>query len=673
MKNVLFLSVLTILSASFHSNAQTIAFSENFESATVPGHPAGWSETHIGSGRGWETHKGPTRRRLTDVRPHTTYAVVDDYKYFHNSPAKYTSPTFSLVGLTNPYLSFDCSFIKMSPLFGAPGEQAWLDFSTDGGATFTTIDTLPTTGGNWTRYYKSLTGITPTANCKMRICYADLPGLYGEGLCGVAIDDIIVYQPVATDFSLGWTLPESGTVESYVNVGDSVKFSGLVTNAGTTAASSFTINYKAGSGPVESQFFSTPCTGYGFTYYTAFAIPYRVTTTGPQTVKIWITVPGDANPANDTTTVIITGVTPGIPVKREFIEDLTGTWCGWCPRGIIYMDSLWKDDSNHVSIVSVHSQINNDPMANDNIATRSYDTFTMAKSSMGYPSAIVDRRRSTPVQYGFSDFESDKKLFGFAHMGVTKTITGSTLTAKATIKPVAPLTGDYRLELIVTEEDVCSTEPLYHQANAYSSYPDPMFGCGYNFNDSANIIPAGRMKFHFVARYSIPNRLVDKPNGVAGSLPATMLAGSYYSYTFAPITIPANWNPAKLRCIVALIDNNIESPNYGYVLNTANTTNPPLINPAAVTATQAPEQTFDLYPNPATEEVTVSYNLAEANYAAVAIYDIMGRNVAATPQRNELAGRQQQKINTSQLAPGVYTVSLTTGNNRVSKMLTITK
>jgi hypothetical protein len=312
-------------------------------------------------------------------------------------------------------------------------------------------------------------------------------------------------------------------------------------------------------------------------------------------------------------------------------------------------------------------------MANDNIATRSYDTFTMAKSSMGYPSAIVDRRRSTGVEYGVSDFESDKKLFGFAHMGVTKTVAGGALTAKVTVKPEMELTGDYRLELIVTEEDVSGTDALYAQANAYSSYPDPMYGCGYNFNDSANIIPAGRMKFKFVARYTIPNRLVDKTHGVAGSLPTTLRAGSYYSYSFAPITLQPNWNPAKLRCIALLIDNNIESPNYGYVLNTSNTTNPPLINPASVTTAAATEQTFELYPNPATDEVNIAYELKEPAEAAIAIYDVMGRNVAATPLRNTGAGMQLQKLSTKHLAAGVYTVSLTTGNNRVAKMLTITK
>jgi len=668
MKKLLLSAIITIFSLA-RGCAQTV-YSENFEGASIPGLPTGYTEVHAGGGLGWETHKGPIRWGANTVGSHTKYALVNDYQYFWNNTAMLTTGTFSLIGATNPRLSFECMFVEYAAI-----EKAWVEISTNGGATFTTLDTLHTSG-IWVTKFMDMSGVMPSASCKLRFCYSSVTGagLYGGGLYGLAIDDIKVYSPMSTDLALTAVTPEDGIVESYVRTGDSVIFSGYINNPGTSSIPSFTVYYQVGIAAPVSQYFSTVCAPFSWNAFTAFSIPYVPSATGPQTVKIWVSATGDGNPLNDTIRTTITGVAaPHLPVKRMFTEELTGAWCGWCPRGIVYMDSLWKVDSANASIVCVHSKITQDGMAGDNITTKSYDTMTNRGSGLGYPSVILDRHKRTAVEYSPDEMKLCKKMFGFAEIGVTQNVTGGTLTARATIKPSMDLSGDYRLELIVEEEQVTGTTWLFQQANAYSGNPTIMEGCGYRFNDSANIIPPGHIKFRFVARWTIPENLYNQPNGIAGSLPATMHTDSFYSYTFAPVTIPANWNAAKLRCIAVLIDNNPQSPNYGFVLNSATTSHPALVGPTTGIA-ETPEtgMHMELYPNPTNEEVSVSFRTAESTVTDVCIYDMLGRMVTNVPA-GQSTEAQVIKIPTKNIPAGMYSVTLRSGTNRATKLLTVTK
>ena len=51
--------------------------------------------------------------------------------------------------------------------------------------------------------------------------------------------------------------------------------------------------------------------------------------------------------------------------KNVLIEEVTGTWCTYCPSGIYYIDSLLHNNDNVIAI-AVHNQ--NDPMAYNDYA-----------------------------------------------------------------------------------------------------------------------------------------------------------------------------------------------------------------------------------------------------------------------------------------------------------------
>ena len=356
------------------------------------------------------------------------------------------------------------------------------------------------------------------------------------------------------------------------------------------------------------------------------------------------------------------------------VEEETGTWCGWCPRGIVYMDSLWKLDSNIVSIVCVHDEALIDGMANDNSSTKKYDTVASKTTGFvfGYPDYILDRQLRDDPSFAFTDLPPFFNLFGFANMAITQTIAGSSLTAEVNVTPAINLSGQYQLELVVEENDVSSPTGNFWQSNEYSGLTTYVAaGCGYDFNDSGSTIAAGHIKFHFVARYTMPADLRASPNGVAGSLPSTMTAGATYNYTFAPVPLRPNWNPTQLRCIALLIDADSSSTNYGRILNSVYSIGTPW--GVTGTATQTPASDIYIYPNPATREAHLTFSMAEQADATVTVYDALGRAVINIPAQQMDAGLHTINIATQNLLAGIYSVTLTAGGNRTTRLLSITR
>ncbi len=74
--------------------------------------------------------------------------------------------------------------------------------------------------------------------------------------------------------------------------------------------------------------------------------------------------------------------------RRVVMEEFTGTWCGWCPRGMVGLEHLEKDYGDNFIGIAVH---NNDPMA-----IPDYDELLPS----GYPSERLDRQESGDPFFG---------------------------------------------------------------------------------------------------------------------------------------------------------------------------------------------------------------------------------------------------------------------------------
>ncbi|MDD4847931.1 MAG: Omp28-related outer membrane protein [Bacteroidales bacterium] len=221
--------------------------------------------------------------------------------------------------------------------------------------------------------------------------------------------------------------------------------------------------------------------------------------------------------------------------KNVLVEELTGTWCHYCPSGIYYGDSLVQTHEN-VILVQIHTS---DVMT--------YDEYVTATNLTGAPTANIGRNfLSQGVDSWFSKAQAEMQIEPKVSLNVVNQYDETTrlLTSTITSTVLENMSGAYRLGAIVIEDAVTGPAPQYDQSNAYSggNY-GPMGG----FENLPNPIPAHRMAYDHVARY-----LMGGYSGAENSFPTSATAGQTIDYTFT-YTLPENYNADNVRVIGILV------------------------------------------------------------------------------------------------------------------------
>ncbi len=248
----------------------------------------------------------------------------------------------------------------------------------------------------------------------------------------------------------------------------------------------------------------------------------------------------------------------GFAQKNVLVEELTGTWCQWCPRGIYYGDSLCFTYDN-VIFVAIHCS---DPMANDE--------YYQASGLVGAPSANIGRRfLAQETQTWFAKVEQESQTPSKVYMSIHCDYDPETrqLTASVGAMALENMNGDYRFAAILIEDGVTGPAPSYNQTNSYSGgNHGPMGG----YENLPNPIPAERIAYDHVGR-----QLLCDYNGVPGSFPSSLQAShdAYYEFT---CTLDENWDYNYVSVIGLLIapDGTVENAVKSFYLNGDNTAAP---------------------------------------------------------------------------------------------------
>ena len=241
----------------------------------------------------------------------------------------------------------------------------------------------------------------------------------------------------------------------------------------------------------------------------------------------------------------------GFAQKNVLVEELTGTWCQWCPRGIYYGDSLCGTHDN-IIFVAIHCS---DPMANDE--------YYQASGLVGAPSANIGRHfMAQETQTWFAKVEQESQVSPKVSMDITCDYDPETRQVIANVSAYAleNMSGDYRFAAILTEDGVTGPAPSYNQSNSYSGGSHgPMGG----FENLPNPIPAERIAYDHVGRH-----LLCEYNGVPGSFPSSLSTGQSANYEFA-YTLDEDFDYNYVRVIGLLIapDGTIENAVKSIYLN----------------------------------------------------------------------------------------------------------
>ena len=148
--------------------------------------------------------------------------------------------------------------------------------------------------------------------------------------------------------------------------------------------------------------------------------------------------------------------------KRVLVEEATGTWCGFCVRGICFMDDLNTLHPTTTGLIAVH---NGDPMTD-----ATYDAGIGPKIG-GYPSGLVDRQATEVDPQDFASAYASRITYAppvdvFID-NVSWNSTTRALSFKVNAKTVVALSGSYRFNAVITEMQVHGTTSTYDQHNYY--------------------------------------------------------------------------------------------------------------------------------------------------------------------------------------------------------------
>ncbi|MGL4595984.1 MAG: hypothetical protein ACRCYO_00555, partial [Bacteroidia bacterium] len=410
-------------------HAQTTYFSQDFESGSMP---AGWTP----AGTWTVGNAASSSSTYFAPPPHTYFAVLNDdaLSTSANGNVRLSTPVINLSAATIVYLKFDVFFGGLT--YQNVTETANIDYSTDGGVTWTTSSfVVPTSTSGWqTAAVNMSSQLAGFNNVKIAFRYND----GGDWMFGWAVDNVMLFEPAANEAALTAITPAVyGAANSTINLG------GTFQNNGLSPITSIVAKYSDGSNTYTSNINAINVASFA-TYNFTHSVPYTIPSVGTHNITMWVELTGDQTQGNDTQTTVVNGVS-FLPAHHVVFEEGTGTWCGWCPRGTVFMDSMHAVHPNTTHLIAVH---NGDPMVN-----AAYDGG-VAGLIAGYPSVLANRDEVIDPSDMFTSYAATINNFGFADL--TPTVTFNNVTRACQVDVAAhfatALNGDYRLAVVFTED-----------------------------------------------------------------------------------------------------------------------------------------------------------------------------------------------------------------------------
>lgn len=224
-----------------------------------------------------------------------------------------------------------------------------------------------------------------------------------------------------------------------------------------------------------------------------------------------------------------------LPIQRIIVEEGTGTWCPNCPRGIVAVHKASEAFPDRFIGIAVHRQ---DAMETNSYAELQFD---------GYPSSYINRNLKSSIDPSFDAFKTAVNnvservpVMGVEANAEYTDATKSKISVEALTTFVSEHKGiDYRLSFVLLEDGVKG----YTQANNYAGGSVEMGG----FEKLPN--PA-TIDMDHVARINYSY------NGIEGSIPTDVEADETTRYT-TTLDVPSTiQNPDNCDLVVLVLDAN---------------------------------------------------------------------------------------------------------------------
>ncbi len=353
---------------------------------------------------------------------------------------------------------------------------------------------------------------------------------------------------------------------SYAKKGEPIYVNAKVINHGTSSLDSYAYTYEV-NGVTKSANLKSSIRGDHWGRSNDIVLELDpIADAGGYPLTVTVTaVNGNENQDAAPTHEGMVNIMDFVPVHRALVEEYTGTWCGWCTRGLVAMRMLAETYGDDFVGVAYH---NGDPME----ITTDYPSPVQ-----GFPSAFVDRYYDVDPYYGYESVGfgmKDLVDYVMSQLAVVDLNVKAEWAdegkneLKATVESnfvMSAAGSDYGIEVMLVEDDMygpAGTNWDQHNyyadmADQYGSDPDLGPLCelpgtieGYHFNDVL-VATSG------VVDESLPESIVAN---TVNSFEYSFDVNNIYNTSYEPLI----QNKEKLHVVAIVVDKST-----GQVLNAA--------------------------------------------------------------------------------------------------------
>jgi hypothetical protein len=633
MKKIFTSLFAVIVSLGAFAQGQAQLLTEDFNGTAIP---TGWTQNTMATDGGWIAGSASALSSSFFTIPSTGSNIVatNDDQCNCNKTADWliTSPV-DLTGYSSVHVSVKVYYLHLA-YQGAQENAAFL-YSTDNGTNWTTVQDITNGSLDWQDMYFDVSGAAGNNSVLFAFRYGD----GGGWNYGMALDDFAVYVPynydlTATDIDL---FPVQGLNNAPYTI------SGTIQNLGGQTVNSIDLNYQIdGSGTI----YTTALTGlnlapfdvYTFTHPTA----WNPTAVGNYNLEAWasnLDGASDQNPANDKFLLALQ-VVPVTEQRQVLVEEFTSSTCPPCASfNAVFTPLLAANSPNTATgkVNVVKYQMDWPAPGSDPNYNQDGETRRAYYSVNGVPNPFMDAVDGASTQ---AEIDALYQIPALVELEGAWNYTGTTATVTVIVKPKANLTGDNRLRIAVIEEEILVSD--------FPGYP----------------VTNGETEFSHVMRKMLPDA-----DGISlGNLTMNNNTTHTETHTFTIGSVTQNssniWYSMNKLQVVAWVQDDV---NNG-VLQSASL---PMGNIGLNEFTDI-ANTLRIYPNPAVTQATVLIDLKIDADVNITFTNAMGQQVMNT-SFNMFAGTQTESFDVSNLAAGIYMMTVEIDGVSTTKRVSISR
>lgn len=214
------------------------------------------------------------------------------------------------------------------------------------------------------------------------------------------------------------------------------------------------------------------------------------------------------------------------PVNRPLMEEYTGLWCSWCPRGFAALEYMSRMYPEQWIGVAWHGDDDMSIMRSAYFPTNvsTYPNATLNRGALIDPYWGAGEDGSTTIEDDWLAARAEFTPIAVDVVACRLAANPSNIMAQAAVRPVRPLKGDYRLLYYLVSDGLSNED--WVQLNQYAgSNPN-----NYAFPEMKQFCQ-GKAYMHGLVFNDIISMTSDV-KGIAGSLPGELAVNSIYTHEY---------------------------------------------------------------------------------------------------------------------------------------------